>query len=357
VYVFLATVSIPFLGGWDFPFMSHRQRGDRDFQAERYSEAIDHFKKAIDREGNDWRLLYNLGTSYYHTGEYDKAIEELSYAAQIAETERVPETDRAHVLHNLGLSYLQNGDCESAVPTLKSATELDPSDENIAKNASFAESYCSESAQQAPQTEGEEKNQGSGNQQDENQGQASQGQSNSQDQAQNNAGQGQDPQQNSGGQGQNEQTPNQGGGQDQGTQQQPGQDQQPDQQPEEGGNKPEETDVAGRNEGSSGGSDEEQNSDQGGGSGNASEGGSDLSRGGSPSDVPPDGLPFSDAQIEELLRNMSRLERNNAPRYFQNTPAEGDYLDNESMIDLLRRLFLGLPTEDRKLEAEDGIDW
>ena len=308
VKVFLVLAIMPALVAWDLPWLSNRQRGDNDFKAGRYAEAIEHFKRAVEQEGNDWKLLYDLGTSYYQQGMWENAVEELSYADQIAGMGKAADVDRAHILHNLGLAYLQLDDCEKATPALEQAAQLDPQDQDLAKNAAFAKQYCSQQGQGQSQ-------------QDQGQGQSEQ----NQDQNQQNQGQGQSQQN------QNQDQQNQGQGQSQQNQDQQNQDQQ--------------------NQGQG-----QENNEQGNNSGNAPESrdNADAHQGGSGSQN--DGLNLSDAQIEEILKWMSQRERDLAPQYFHNGPTEGDYLDDESMVDLFRRLFLGLPDPHRR-EADDGVDW
>jgi hypothetical protein len=251
---------------------------------------------------------------------WENAVEELNYADQIAEMGKAADVDRAHILHNLGLAYLQFDDCEKATPALEQAAQLDPQDQDLAKNAAFAKQYCSQQGQGQSQ-----QNQGQG------QGQSQQ----NQDQNQQNQCQGQSQQnQNQDQQNQNQQ--NQGQGQSQQNQDQQNQNQQNQNQQSQGQG--------------------QENNEQGNDSGNAPESGdnADAHQGGNGSQN--DGLNLSDAQIEEILKWMSQRERDLAPQYFHNGPTEGDYLDDESMVDLFRRLFLGLPDPHRR-EADDGVDW
>lgn len=332
VTVLAVVVVCPLLSGWDLPFLSHRQRGERDFRAGRYQEASEHFRRAIEVEGNDWKLLYNLGTSYYRQGKWENAIEELSYASQIAETDKASNSERARILHNLGLSYLQNDDCGNALSALEQAAQLEPADQDISRNLEFAKEYCA--------------------------GQGGQSQTGQQSEQQQESQQSSEGQQSGQGQSGEEQ---QGGGQSQQSQEETQEQSSQGEQQGEGTEQQEtETEGAGEEQDEEGqGQEEKENSEQGNNSENLSEGGSrdDVRRGGGGQEVPDDGLKLSDAQVEEILRYMSRLERDRAGRYFWGGPTEGDYLDDETIMDLFRRLFLGIPDEDRAPEPEDGIDW
>lgn len=374
VKVFLALLVTLAFGAWDLPWLSQRQRGDKRFNAGKYAEAVEFYNRALEDEGNDWKVLYNLGTSYYQSGQWENAVEELSYAAQVAEEEGVEGADLARVYHNLGLAYLQLDDCENAVPALMKAAELDGESEDIARNAAFAESYCSEKPPQAPCEEGEEEEEGEGDKEDEKQGQADKGESNDESEAQdesecqqgNQPGGGQDSEKQDENQGQGEserekeQTKQQG---DQGEdeQAQGGQGEQDEQQEAEqegeGGEQPEE-EPGQEDEQDQAAGDREQESGSGGEEEQEAEGGGGESQAQGPREIPDDGLGLSNARIQEILEYMSRRESAEAPHYFRPGPQDGDWLDDESIYELFRRLFWGIPSERSTIEEpDDGIDW
>lgn len=323
--VFLIVAIMPALVAWDLPFLSQRVRGDNDFYSGEYRKAIEHYEKALEDEDEDWELHYNLGTAYYRNGDWTRAVEELEFSLALAENEELPDAELADIHHNLGLSYLQLDDCDHAVPALTAAAELAPEDEDIARNAEFAGEYCSKQGGQCGDSESSE-----GDQEEEQQ-ETEGSESENEDQQ--------------GGESEEEQDEEESGRQ---TEQEEQQD-----TGEEGDEAQDESEEQGEQE-------EEQTGEEEGGreeTENREEGAGQADEETAPPEVPDDGLNLSDSQVEELLEYMSRLERQRAPRYFRNPPEEGDYLDSETMADLLRRLFLGLPTEDRESEAEDGVDW
>ncbi len=389
--ILLLLLILPGLVAWDLPFMSQRLRGDNDFKDEKYGQAIEHYNRAIESDGNDWELLYNLGTAYYESGQWENAVEELTYAVQIAQSEGASETDLAHILHNLGLAYIQLDDCGNAVPTLQQAVELAGDDEDIQRNFEFASDYCEDMPPECENTEGEEEDKGEGDEQDEEQGQADEGESNDESEAQDESqceegdqegetgesDEEQDPsdseceegdQEGSGGNSENEQDEtekdqsDQTGDRGENAEEQGGQGEQDESAETEGDD--EETDEPSEEEGSEDTNDTggEQESDEsegegdstdeeggGAGDGNAEESG--------PREIPDDGLNLSDSQIQDILDRMSRLEAQRAPRYFHSTPGDGDWLSNESVYDIFRRLFLGIPSDDSTTQPDDGIDW
>jgi Ca-activated chloride channel homolog len=348
--------------GWDLPFLSQRSRGDNDFEAGRYREAIDHYQNAIERDGGDWQVYYNLGTSSYRAGDYSGAIDQLKTALQLAQHQGVSDYDQGRILHNTGLAYLQMDDCENAVSTLTEAGRLAGPDDDIQANLKFAQDYCAGESQQPPQTEGEQQNQGAGNQDEDQQG-SNQGDSNDQSEAQDQADAEQGNQDQGGTdntqQDQNEDTNNQQGDQQDQNDQQNGQEESQDQAGQQGdqneavdqnqGN--EDNQDQGENQGQeeTAGGDHQSDTEQGTGqNGNADEH--------SPNEIPNDGLNMSDAQIQEILDWMSNRERMNAPRYFNNQPQSGDPIDEETLAQLIQRLFGNEQTRADEMPS-DGIDW
>jgi len=407
VRIFVVLTLSTAMVAWDFPWLSQRARGDNDFKKGDYSRAIGHYTKAVENTaGDDWELLYNLGTSYYKSGEWEKAVDNLSAASSLAEQQNVPNLERAKILHNLALSYLQMGDCENAVPTFEQAVELDKADEDIATNAAFAEQYCAEEGgQDSEKKEGEQQEEDSGNEQSDQQGQADEGESNDESDAQTDSSCEEGEQQGNSGQTDKEVNPDeqQGSGEEQGGEsdaesqdnqnseeqgegdrqnqdEQSGQgDRQQDESEQAGDESNQNPDEQGDQQGGQGNNDENQdrgNQDRNGSQGGDDQGGEDGQGGSNPdensdtgqgsgnaeergelSDIPNDGLPLSDAQVDQLLRMMTQRERQNAPYYFNNNLGDGSTLDQESMYDLFMRLFLGVPTDESIEEPEDGIDW
>ncbi len=362
------------LAAWDLPFASQRARGNTDFDSGKYPEAIEHYTRAVEHGSDDWETHHNLGTAYYRQGEWEQAVEELEYAVQLADSAGTQETDLARVYHNLGLAYIQLDDCANAVPSFNSAAELAPEDEDIQRNLEFANEYCASEGEDAPQTEGECEDEGEGDEEDEEQGQSSEGESNDESEAQDESECDQGDQEGEGGSDQDSE--NQGDeGETEDQSEEEGQDGEGDTEEDQGeeGEGEEETEESGEGDRDSDenadqeGDQGDEDSDQGGeeeddrNEGSQSdeddrEGGGNTGRRG-PNEIPDDGLGLSDSQIEELLQYWLNRERSYAPRYFRNNPQDGDFLDDDTLYDLFRRLFLGLPSEDAREIPDDGIDW
>jgi tetratricopeptide (TPR) repeat protein len=351
---------------FDLPFLSERQRGDIDYNARRYTRAIDHYRESIESEGSDWEVTYNLGTALLHDGRYEEAIVELESTLRVAKDSEFGDEIVAQIEHNLGLAYLQADDCEKAISHLDEAAWHNDTDQNIATNKAFADAYCAEQPPQNPDNEGEDENEGEGDQESDQTGQNDQNQNNSETetQDQSDSQNGEDQESDSQDNGESDSEDDQQGDQeqDQSDQGQDGEDQSVDEgedsegeQNQDGQEDQQQSDADEIDQDSENG-DAQQDDQQS--QGNQEDAKDQRGGGGSsPRDIPDDGLPLSDAQIQEILDQMEYFERRNAPRNFMNHPGDGDYMTDENWFDAMQRLLFGLPMENEQYEAEDGIDW
>ena len=80
------------------------RRGDKAFQARRYSEAISWFKEAIGEWAEDYQAHFALANSYSEAGKYRKA--ELAYREALRLS---PETQRSSIQFNLANALFDQG--------------------------------------------------------------------------------------------------------------------------------------------------------------------------------------------------------------------------------------------------------
>ncbi len=372
--VFLVLAIMPGLVAWDLPFLSQRLRGDNDFSEGNYGQAIEHYNLAVRDGGNDWEVLYNLGTSYYENGQWELAVEDLEFASQIASDQGATDLQRARILHNLALSCIQLDNCTKAVQMINEAAELAGSDEDIVANRAFIEEYCQDDPEDAEESEGEEEeNVGEGDEEDEEEGQNDEGDSNDESEVEDESdceegedeggsgeseededstedGENQDESEESSDEGETEEEQDGQGDQEEQEEQDGEGDEQEDQQ-DEGDGQDDESDKQEGNQGD----EEEQDGESGDGEEEENQGGNTEETG--PRDIPDDGLNMSESQIDDILEYMRWFERSNAPRYFHNDAADGDWIDEDSLWDLWSRFWSGDASNEAFEEPDDGIDW
>ncbi|MBW8002790.1 MAG: sulfatase-like hydrolase/transferase [Planctomycetes bacterium] len=101
--------------------------GTLEYDNQNYQQAIGYFNKFIIHEPNSSKILNNLGLSYGHMGQHEKAMEYFDMAL-----EANPDYVGAH--YNKAMWFLQIGKFDEAISELEKAQQSMPLDEDI-KNA------------------------------------------------------------------------------------------------------------------------------------------------------------------------------------------------------------------------------
>jgi tetratricopeptide (TPR) repeat protein len=100
------------------------------------------YRKAISEKPTTEAAAYNLGTSYYKSGNLDESLYRLQQAAKTATL----KSEKHKAFHNIGNILMQNKKCKEAVEAYKSALRNNPSDDETRYNLSVAK-ICAEEEQ------------------------------------------------------------------------------------------------------------------------------------------------------------------------------------------------------------------
>jgi tetratricopeptide (TPR) repeat protein len=84
-----------------------------------YQKAIEIFKKIIEIEPNNYRVLYNIGIAYFNLGNMENALKACNEAIKI-------KPDYQHCYYNIGLIYETMEDWKKALRYYNKALEIDP---------------------------------------------------------------------------------------------------------------------------------------------------------------------------------------------------------------------------------------
>jgi tetratricopeptide (TPR) repeat protein len=98
---------------------AHQLRGEAHLIRKEMRQAIDAFKKALERKPQDAELLYDLGRAHYYLAEFAQAFEALDKSLKLD-----PYNAEANFIVGEGMVHTQEG--ERAVAYLQRALELDP---------------------------------------------------------------------------------------------------------------------------------------------------------------------------------------------------------------------------------------
>ncbi|VVH65315.1 hypothetical protein BSPLISOX_2021, partial [uncultured Gammaproteobacteria bacterium] len=93
--------------------------GNRDYQKNKFKEAIKAYEKVIEIEPNNNWAHYNMGLAYYGLGKFKEAIKAYEKVIEIE-----PNNNWAH--HNIGFAYAQLNEFEKAIKAYKKAIEIKP---------------------------------------------------------------------------------------------------------------------------------------------------------------------------------------------------------------------------------------
>jgi serine/threonine-protein kinase len=99
------------------------------FYQGRYADAMTRNEEAIELGENEWKTWGNLGDSYRFTPGYsEKALEAYQHAIQLAEEKLLAEPSDAHLHASLALYLAKSGEYEKALTEISEAHKLKPKD-------------------------------------------------------------------------------------------------------------------------------------------------------------------------------------------------------------------------------------
>ncbi len=134
-------------------FEWYSQQGKQFLQSNRFGQAIEMYKKALDLRPEDYDSLWSLGQSYFSIGKFQEGLEVAQKAVQISPAsanahfllgniyaamqrhgEAIEEYNKTNALapnsnfsfYNLGTSYLTTKQFELAIKALKESVRLNP---------------------------------------------------------------------------------------------------------------------------------------------------------------------------------------------------------------------------------------
>lgn len=141
--------------------MAMEQSNDYVYQAnellkeEDYVAAEMSYRKAISKQPSNVVGSYNLGNSYYKSGNYEEAL----YRHQEAAKEATSKTEKHRAYHNIGNVLMQNKQCKEAVEAYKNALRNDPSDDETRYNLAIAKECADQQKDQNQNDEDKDENQ------------------------------------------------------------------------------------------------------------------------------------------------------------------------------------------------------
>ena len=119
----------------------------------RYQNAEVDYRKAIEKDPNNWDALYNLANSLYRQNKFEEANKQ--YQA-VAGMDNDNKEDLAKAFHNLGNTYLQSNKLQEAIEAYKNSLRNNPNGYETKYNLAWAQNKMQ---QQQQQQQNQDKNQ------------------------------------------------------------------------------------------------------------------------------------------------------------------------------------------------------
>ena len=120
--------------------------GDKAYQQSAYAVAELEYRRA-EREGNNYKALYNLGNTLAKQERYDEAAEYFNRAIALAENPQ----DKYATQYNLANAHLYAGKVEDAILFYKEAIKTDPSSSEARYNLAVAKDALRQAKEQQEQ--------------------------------------------------------------------------------------------------------------------------------------------------------------------------------------------------------------
>lgn len=127
----------------DYVYEGNTLIGEDDFVS-----AEMEYRKAISEQPTSVAGVYNLGNSYYTSGNFEEAL----YRHQQVTETSTSKPEKHKAFHNIGNILMKNKKCKEAVEAFKNALRNNPSDDETRYNLGLAK-VCAEQQEQEQQDE------------------------------------------------------------------------------------------------------------------------------------------------------------------------------------------------------------
>jgi len=134
-----------------FSFETQLNQAEKAYQEERFEDAVTHYIKAQLDDPEDNEIYYNLGNSYFRSGDYESAISNFKKASE-TETKTLKEKS----FFNIGNSYYRQGNLEESIKQYEKVLELNPDDKKTKENIEFVKRRLQEEKQKQEQQESQD---------------------------------------------------------------------------------------------------------------------------------------------------------------------------------------------------------
>ena len=121
----------------------HIREGNKHYENEKYTEATESYKKALEKNQASEKATFNLGDALYKEQKFAEAAEEFKKIAEQSSNKEL----KASAFHNLGNSFLEAQKYQESIDAYKNALRLNPKDDETRYNLAYAQKKLKEQQQ------------------------------------------------------------------------------------------------------------------------------------------------------------------------------------------------------------------
>ncbi len=111
----------------------------------RYQNAEVDYRKALEKDPNNWDASYNIANSIYKQGKFEDAVNQYQAVTGMADDNK---ENMAKAYHNLGNSYLRTNKLQEAIEAYKNSLRNNPNDYETKYNLAWAQNKLQQQQQQ-----------------------------------------------------------------------------------------------------------------------------------------------------------------------------------------------------------------
>jgi len=128
-----------------------------------YQKAEIDYRKALDKDPNNWDATYNLANSLFKQGKFEDAIHQYQAATGMSNDNK---ENLAKAYHNLGNAYLQTNKIDEAIEAYKNSLRNNPNSFDTKYNLAWAQNKKRQQQNQQQQKQDKNKDNKDKNKQD-----------------------------------------------------------------------------------------------------------------------------------------------------------------------------------------------
>ncbi len=143
---YLIFLGLMIVGGYQSTYAQDRpliKKGNQKYEEQKYQEAVEFYKKALETNPNSVTGMFNLANAYYRQKQTDAARQLMDATAKKAKD----SLQRAAAQYNLGNTFMDERKWEEAIEAYKHTLRNNPTDQEARYNLSYAKAMLKKDQQ------------------------------------------------------------------------------------------------------------------------------------------------------------------------------------------------------------------